>query len=35
MITMLVWSCAKTEAITGSLTFVVTANVHGQLDPCG
>jgi hypothetical protein len=28
------WNCTKASG-QGSVQFVVTGNVHGQLDPCG
>lgn len=35
LVFLALWSCSKTEPVSGEVTFVVTANVHGQLDPCG
>ena len=29
------FSCAKKTPVGDSVTFLVTANVRGQLDPCG
>ena len=34
LVSMAFWSCTKASG-QGSLTLVVSGNVHGQLDPCG
>ncbi|MBT3663439.1 MAG: hypothetical protein HN927_06215 [Candidatus Marinimicrobia bacterium] len=30
-----IWSCAEKETSAKEITFLVTTNVRGQLDPCG
>ncbi|MBC8346670.1 MAG: hypothetical protein ISR82_04540 [Candidatus Marinimicrobia bacterium] len=29
------WSCTEKETKAKEITFLVTTNVRGQLDPCG
>jgi hypothetical protein len=34
ILSLSLWNCTKASG-QGALQFIVTGNVHGQLDPCG